>query len=141
MKKKAVLTRLETSNQGTFGVLTLDSHKWFTGELPWKGNQSQISCIPKGLYFANWQYSPRFKKMMFGIGPVEGRSGIRIHPANLMGDASKGYRAQLNGCIALGQAIGVLDGQKAVLLSKPAVRQFEALLRGESFELEIRGVC
>lgn len=61
---------------------------------------------------------------------VPGRVGVRIHPANLT--------SQLNGCVALGLRLGEIGGQKALLLSKPAVRQFEALMQGKTFELEIR---
>jgi hypothetical protein len=55
-----------------------------------------------------------------------------------MGDSAKGFRAQLNGCIALGERLGWLGGQKAVLLSAPAVRRLEAYFCGKSFTLEIR---
>jgi hypothetical protein len=54
-----------------------------------------------------------------------------------MGDKLLGYRAQLNGCIALGERLGWLDGQKALLLSAPAVRRFEAHMGREPFKLEI----
>lgn len=74
---------------------------------------------------------------MYGIEPVKGRSGIRKHAANLMGDLELGYKAQLNGCIALGLKRGWIQGQKAILLSAPAMRQFEALMGGQQFELEI----
>jgi hypothetical protein len=75
---------------------------------------------------------------MYEITGVPGRAGIRIHSANFGGDAERGWKKQLNGCVALGEAFGVMDGQKAVLLSKPAIRRFEALLDGAEFTLEIR---
>lgn len=74
---------------------------------------------------------------MYGIEPVAGRTGIRIHAANLMGALDRGFKAQLNGCIALGLKLGQIGGQKAVLLSAPAMRQFETLMAGQPFELEI----
>jgi len=55
-----------------------------------------------------------------------------------MGDASLGLKCQLNGCIALGERLGYLDGQKALLLSQPAVRRMEEYFRGGPFLLEIR---
>ena len=55
-----------------------------------------------------------------------------------MGDKTKGYRCQLNGCIALGERLGYIDGQKALLLSAPAMRRFLDAARGEPFTLEIR---
>ncbi len=76
--------------------------------------------------------------MMFEVESVPKRGGIRIHSANLMGDDSKGYKRQLNGCIALGQTLGRIEGQKALLLSKPAIRQFEDLMNRQDFTLEIK---
>jgi hypothetical protein len=55
-----------------------------------------------------------------------------------MGDSSKGFHCQLNGCIALGEKLGWLEGQKAVLLSAPAVRRLESFFGGRPFQLEIR---
>lgn len=54
-----------------------------------------------------------------------------------MGNVDAGYKAQLNGCIALGERLGWIDGQKALLLSAPAMRRFEAYMQGRSFTLEI----
>lgn len=73
--------------------------------------------------------------LLLGTNP---RAGIRKHPANLMGDKSLGYRAQLNGCIAAGERLGWIEGQKALLLSAPAVRRLEAAMRWQPFTLEIR---
>lgn len=55
-----------------------------------------------------------------------------------MGDAAKGFRSQLNGCLAVGERIGWIDGQKAILLSAPAIRRLEAYFVGKPFTLEIR---
>ena len=136
----ALLTRVESSDQGTFGILEFRGHRFFTGELPWRNNASNVSCIPKGRYIASFTLSPRFKRKMYLVEPVKRRAGIRIHPANLMGDKAKGYRCQLNGCVSLGDKLGVIDGQKSVLLSAPAVRRMEELAKGLPFELEIKGV-
>jgi len=69
---------------------------------------------------------------------VPGRAGIREHSANFMGDAKKGFHCQLNGCIAPGERLGWMDGQKAVLLSAPALRRFEMHMEHKPFTLEIR---
>jgi hypothetical protein len=66
---------------------------------------------------------------MYLVEEVKDRSGIRIHPANLT--------SQLNGCIALGEKLGTLNGKKAVLLSQPAVRKLETFMKGKSFILEL----
>ncbi len=54
-----------------------------------------------------------------------------------MGDATLGYRSHLNGCIALGEKLGTIDNQKAILLSTSAIRKFEKLMDGQNFILEI----
>lgn len=136
--KSAVLTRTEEGNQGTFGTIHFGDTALFTGELPDRNNAPGVSCIPEGLYECLWTYSPAFKRKMYLVNNVEGRSGIRIHPANLMGDKSKGYKSHLLGCIALGERMGSIKGQKAVLVSRPAVTMLERYMDGEPFTLEIK---
>lgn len=134
---KATLTRLESSDQGTFGKIKVGSLTLFTGELPRRENKSNISCIPSGLYRCVWTFSPRFKRFMYLVEGVPQRTGIRKHSANLMGDKNLGYKAQLNGCIALGEKLGFIDNQKALLLSAPAMRRFESFMERKPFTLEI----
>lgn len=74
---------------------------------------------------------------MYEVLNVPARTGIRKHSANFMGDASIGFLSQLNGCIALGEKLGWMDGQKALLVSAPAVRRFEQHLQQWPFTLEI----
>lgn len=133
----AYLHRVETGDQGTFGRIIFGDYELFTGEQPWLNNLPNQSCIPAGLYKVTWTYSPAFKRMMYLVNNVKGRSGIRIHPANLMGDRARGFKSHLYGCIALGEKRGYLGGQKAVLVSRPAVTKLENWAGGESFELEI----
>lgn len=134
---RAVIDRLETGDEGTFGRIWAKGLSFFTGELPDRGNAPNISCITAATFHATWSYSPRFGRYMYLIGPVPGRSGIREHAANLMGDIKKGLKSQLNGCIALGERLGWIDGQKALLLSRPAIRRFENLMERKPFILEV----
>lgn len=131
------ITRLESGDQGTFGKLIYQNKEWYTLELPWRENKSNISCIPKGKYTVSWTYSPKFKRKMYLVVAVPNRSGIRIHSANYAGDESKGYKKHLYGCIALGKRKGILEGQKAILVSRPAIREFEKLMKEDTFKLEI----
>lgn len=135
--KRCFLTRLESSDQGTFGRIVSGEFVLFAGELPWRDNRPNESSIPPGLYRCAWTWSPRFQRFVYMVLNVPGRAGVRFHAANLMGDASKGLRSQLNGCIALGERLGAIDGQKAILLSAPALRRFEFALGRQPFELEI----
>ncbi len=137
---KVILQRLVSSNEGTFGVIEFQGKSLFTGELPWRENAANLSCIPQGLYHCVWSHSARFKRNLYLLSPTDPRTGVRIHPANLVGDISLGLRSQLNGCIALGEKLGWMHGQRAVLLSQPAVRKFEDAMGKEPFDLEIRDV-
>lgn len=120
-----ILQRTESSDEGTFGRLG----RFYTVERPWKNNAKGISCIPAGIYKVRRTWSPRFKRRMFLVLDTSPREGIRIHAANLP--------TQLEGCIGLGLRQGWIDGKKAVLVSLPAIRQFEAEMPDE-FELEVR---
>ena len=85
-----------------------------------------------------WAWSPKLRKYTYRLVGVEGRLGILIHSSNLVGDRNLGYKAQLLGCISLGERLGLINGQKALLLSRPAVRRFEDLMVRQPFILEIR---
>lgn len=132
----ALLTRLETSDEGTFGQFVAGRLGLLSGELPWRDNAASISCIPTGTYSCIWTISPRFRRPLYLVAGVRARSGIRFHPANLMKNPPP--MCQLNGCIALGEKLGWIDGQKALLLSAPAIRRFEEYFAGRPFTLEIR---
>lgn len=134
----ARIERLDRGDQGSFGRLIAGGFTCFTGELPWRENRGSVSCIPDGRYRVVWAPSPRLKRNTYRLLDVPRRAGILKHSANLMGDVELGFRAQLNGCIALGERLGWMDGQKALLLSAPAVRRFCEFMNFQPFDLEIR---
>lgn len=137
MTAQAKLIRTATGDTGTFGTLTLGDHVFMTGELPDRGNAVGRSSIPAGKYVCKWQFSPKFQRNVYHLQDVPGRTVVEIHPANLMGDAAKGFKCELNGCIALGTDRGVIDGQAAITGSRAAIKEFETLLAGADFDLEI----
>lgn len=122
------LKRIRSTDEGTFGVLTVKGQELFSGELPWRDNKKFLSCIPVGEYEASFTWSPKFQKHTYELLSVPGRSAIRIHSANFVGDKSKGFKAQVDGCIALGMDTWYHDNQWALLRSAEAVRTFENLL-------------
>ena len=138
MTPDARLERLETGDQGTFGRILADELTLFTGELPWRDNRFQRSCIPAGLYNARLVYVPKFGKHCYWLQPTAPRTSILMHAATFMGDIEKGFRTHLQGCIALGERLGWIENQKCVLLSAPAMRRLEALMERKPFTLEIR---
>lgn len=133
--KRAVIYRLLGTEQQSLGVLsTVNNGQLFiakTLELPDKGNQRKISCIPAGVYRCVWAYSPAFKKHTYRLPDVPGRDGILIHSAN--------YFSQLLGCIALGSALKDInnDGHQDIVHSGNTMDEFEKAMNYEEFELEI----
>jgi len=140
--RKVILTRFESSDQGTFGMLDFAGNTAFTLELPWRDNIKCISCIPQEKYTCKIVKSPKFGKV-YGVMGVEGRGNILIHSANLAGDIELGYATQLQGCIAPCNKLGNLLNkfgkiQKAGLISRPALNRLMSWADGYDFELEIK---
>jgi hypothetical protein len=78
---------------GTNGKLECEGKMiCYTIELPWKNNETKVSCIPDGKYFIKKRYSRKFHWHLEVID-VKNRKLILFHPAN---NALK----ELNGCIA-----------------------------------------
>ena len=78
---------------GTNGILDCDGKLiCLTIELPWKNNETKVSCIPEGKYFIKKRYSKKFQWHLEIIN-VKNRSLILFHPAN-------NALQELNGCIA-----------------------------------------
>ena len=94
--------------------------------------------MPSGTYSVVWTFSPRFRRFMYLLLDTEPRAGIRAHSATFCGDDGLGYRRQLNGCLAFAERLGWMDGQKALLLSAPAMRRFESYMGRKPFTLEIQ---
>ena len=63
-----------------------------TIELPWKNNETKVSCIPEGKYFIKKRYSKKFQWHL-EVLDVKNRSLILFHSAN-------NALQELNGCIA-----------------------------------------
>lgn len=122
------LKRVRSTDEGTFGILTVKGQEFFSGELPWRDNKPYRSCIPVGKYEAAFTWSPKFQRHTYELLDVPGRSAIRIHPANFVGDKDKGFKAQVDGCLTLGMDTWYHNNQWALLRSAEAVRTFENLL-------------
>ena len=118
--------------EGTNGILLLDGVVLCaTIELPWKNNQSRISCIPEGKYQVIKRYSPHFRWHL-QLRDVPGRQLILIHPGN---DAV----TELKGCIApVSMLTGIGKGDFSKLaLKKITSRLFPVLENGSSVFLTI----
>lgn len=148
--RRVVITRGPSTDHGTFGALVVEKSEFtaVTGELPFKNNQRDVSCIPLGIYPCKLRVSARFKKKLYHVENVPGRDGVLIHSGNLCGDKSKGYESQVEGCILLGDHIAVFQAgeapagikdQKGVTNSAATVCAFMEEMEGEDFTLVIQG--
>lgn len=130
------LIRTDSSDEGTFGVLIYPDGYMYTGELPWRGNKSNISCIPEGRYAVRVRTSPKYGRVYHVTG-VPGRSYILLHQGNFCGNRDLSYRTNVAGCILLGLKRGRLYGQQAVCSSRIARTRLETRMNFEPFELEV----
>ena len=79
--------------EGTNGILECEGKLISkTIELPWKMNETKVSCIPEGKYFIKKRYSKKFQWHLEVLN-VKNRSLILFHSAN-------NALQELNGCIA-----------------------------------------
>jgi hypothetical protein len=127
-----LLTRTYFPN-GTNGKLEIDGKPICnTIELPWKNNETKVSCIPEGKYFIKKRYSQKFQWHL-EIENVQNRSLILFHPAN-------NALQELNGCIApvtklSGPGLGLMS-RKAFITLKRLV--YKVLDTNESVELIVK---
>jgi hypothetical protein len=103
-----------------------------TIELPWKNNETKVSCIPEGKYFIKKRYSKKFQWHL-EISNVKNRSLILFHPAN-------NALQELNGCIA---PVTKLSGPGLGLMSRKAFTKlkdlvYKALSNNESVQLIVK---
>lgn len=124
---------------GTFGLITTPlGFRALTIECPWLDNKTSVSCIPNGAYDVVWTYSPKFGRSVYVLLDVPGRSGIRFHPGNVAGNTEAGLASDFEGCIGLGLRLGVIQNQRALLISAPALVAFEDHMERQPFRLEVR---
>lgn len=134
---KAVLVRMkQLSNHlqtcGRFLLMNENGDVVFQAaalELPWNGNQRQVSCIPAGSYTVSKLTSPKFGPGTFSVNNVPGRSHILIHQGN--------YTREIEGCILLGEKFADIDNDRItdVTSSRAAINRLKGL--ADNFELTI----
>lgn len=124
------LVRTESGKKQTLGLLIQNGKEIAkTMELPWRNNQSKISCIPCGEYQVVRRNSPKYGDH-FHLLNVPGRQLILIHVAN--------YFSDLLGCIGVGESHTDIngDGLRDVTRSGPKMKQLLALFP-KTFKLTI----
>jgi hypothetical protein len=138
--RRLVLIRGASTDHGTPGLLLREDASLIahTLELPWRENRRMRSCIPPGSYRARYVVTAKRPAGVYLLEGVPGRSAILIHSGNVAGDVEKGLESDVLGCILLGQTRGVRRGQRAVLLSKPALAAFAEEMKRQPLTVEIR---
>lgn len=105
MEKRAIIKRIYHSDC-TIGTINFGNNRYFTLELPWQDNKTDVSCIPPGLYKAQYRNSPSNGDVI-ELKDVPKRTYIQIHAGN--------YTRQILGCILVGDSLkdintdGIID--------------------------------
>ena len=119
--------------EGTNGKLECEGKLiCYSIELPWKKNETRVSCIPEGKYFIRKRYSQKFKWHL-ELVDVPNRKFILFHPANHA-------LSELLGCIA---PVTKLSGPGLGLMSRKAFEKlknlvYQALDKNESVVLIVK---
>lgn len=138
---KVLLSRFPSPHKShpTFGVLSLGGIVRFpTLELPWRGNQQKISCIPLGAYTCKrvegrQLFNGARITETFEVDRVPNRDGILFHSGNTERDTL--------GCIIVGSNYGITNGLPSVIESRKAFSKLLNALEGLSeFSLIIENV-
>ena len=114
----------------TIGTIVFGDNRYFTLELPWLDNQVNISCIPPGLYEAQYRNSPSNGDVI-ELKDVPGRTYIQIHAGN--------YTSQILGCILVGESLKDInsDGIIDVTNSNKTLTKLLNWAGKDEFELEV----
>ena len=133
-EKKAILTRISDDGRQTLGHIKLINGKkelqLVTLELPWKDNERQISCIPKGTYEVKLRWSNNFGTH-YHVLNVPNRDLILIHSGN--------FNKDTKGCILVGKKFADInkDGLMDVAMSRDALNDMLKFFDFDDFSLEI----
>lgn len=105
------IIRLEDNfPQGTLGALLIATRVFcWTLEPPIYDNKKNFACIPAGQYECKKKISQKFNRTVYEICNVPDRDLVEFHPGNTVQDTI--------GCVLLGETIGKLSGNRAVLNS------------------------
>lgn len=127
------IIRLEETEQGTIGILKIDKEVFcYTLEPADKLNKLNESSIPAQQYICEKTFSSKFGQT-FEIMNVPQRAHILFHAGNVQGDTL--------GCILLGQTVGKLKSNRAILNSGDTFKKFLNLMSEETqLHLTIREV-
>ena len=128
--KDVVIVRAWADKRVTLGMLTVrgvEHDPIFTLENPLRETDKD-SRIPPGNYLCV-PYDGAIHKKVYLLKNVPGRSAILLHTGN--------FESETEGCILLGDEIGMFSGEPAIMDSKKAFERFRKLIGEEKFSLTI----
>lgn len=129
MTATLILTRVCSSDKGTFGVITHDNIPLcVTCEDPWNDNRRNISCIPTGTYTCLSHSGAKYKDV-WTVTNVPNRDGILIHQGNTTNHTE--------GCILVGRGFFDMGGTPSISDSRITLDMLRQKLP-DSFNLTIR---
>lgn len=133
--EEIILERIASLPFGMFGRIDFGEKTLYTVEREWKNNERMISCIPNGIYTCKRGFFNRGGYETIEICDVPDRSHILFHIAN--------FPRELNGCIGLGESIGIITTVRGpelgVINSRVAFNYFcDKMLSLTPFKLIIR---
>lgn len=103
----------------------------YTLELPWKNNNTNISCIPTGVYHMVRRFSEKYGSHWW-VQNVPDRNMILIHKGN--------YNTDTHGCILIGSKLYDInkDGNLDVMNSSKTMDELnEVLKNNDNYKLTI----
>ena len=125
------LIRFPVWADSTFGLLAYRRFRRATVELPWRGDEPNVSCVSPGDHQCIWAWSPRHGRNVYHILDPR-RAGCELDIAN--------WASELRGCVALGRKVAWFAerGEYGVTNSGSSRRAFHRIMRGRPFVLRIR---
>ena len=125
-----ILERFAYAPTGAFGRVAMpDGETLYTVEDPWRGNRQGESCIPEGRYLCEPRRFHRGGYDAVHVTGVPSRNLILFHVANSQND--------IRGCIGVGQRLGWVHGQWAILDSRSGFARFMEHMGGRDFILDV----
>lgn len=126
---KVVLHRNENTDDGVFGVLSVDGKPvCVTLEEKWRNNIKQNSCIPAGSYTVS-KYSGTKYQDVWIVENVPGRDAILIHWGNTNDNTA--------GCILAGQYFADFGPKRGVANSRATIEMLRKVLPNK-FTMEFK---
>ena len=118
---------LKEATRGDLKIEGFDHYPIFTLENP-KRDTDKDSCIPAGTYTCK-PYSGEHFKDVYIVENVPNRTAILFHWGNTEKDTL--------GCILLGNKLGTIENEPAILESRACYERFRALIGKNEFTLVI----